>query len=118
MTADPTVASAVAGRACAGALLGFLLLGSGTTEAGHELSFYPSFYPQEIRLEVVDPAAARGLLERNALHAYVGGDPFGGGSLPGHIQHVESLGSLLVLTFNPASDSLRAPEARCAAARA
>jgi hypothetical protein len=27
-------------------------------EAGHELPYYPSFYPHEIRIEVVPPEAA------------------------------------------------------------
>ena len=36
--------------------LGLALARRGDT--GHELSFYPSFYPQEIKLTVLDPAAA------------------------------------------------------------
>ena len=45
----------------------------GLAEAGHEIPYYPSFYPQEIALAVADPAAAPRLFAKNAIHAYVGG---------------------------------------------
>ena len=32
--------------------------GRAASQAGHEVSYYPSFYPQEIRLEPLDPQAA------------------------------------------------------------
>ncbi len=99
------------------ALLTVLALAAGPTAAGHEPSIYPSYYPQEIRVEAVEPAAAAALLEKNGLHAYIGGDPFAGAPVPAHVKPVESLGSYLVLTFNPASGPWRDREARCAAVR-
>ena len=35
-----------------------LLAAAPAAEAGHEVPYYPSFYPQEIRIEPLDPAAA------------------------------------------------------------
>ncbi|HEX7126700.1 MAG TPA: hypothetical protein VF406_13165 [Thermodesulfobacteriota bacterium] len=81
--------------------------------AGHESPFYPSFYPQEIRVETVAPEAAAAALRKGSLHAYVGADPFGGGSLPAEVRAVESLEGFLVAIPGP---SARTPEARCAAA--
>ncbi len=57
-------------------LLGAGVLAAMPAGAGHELSFYPSFYPQEIRIETHGARAE--LLEKNHLHAYVGADPFAG----------------------------------------
>ena len=90
-----------------------LLVGAPPARAGHELPFYPGYYPQEIRIEALSPAAAVPLLRNGVLHAYVGGDPFGGGRLPAHVTAVDSLGGYLVARFNPAP-----PDApgRCAAA--
>jgi hypothetical protein len=85
-------------------------------EAGHELPIYPSYYPQEIRVEVVDPAQAGPRLADARIHAYVGAEPEA--SLPGPdvVRPVESLGSYLVLTFEPAFVQRHNREARCAAA--
>ncbi len=86
---------------------------------GHESPFYPSYYPQEIRLETVAPEAAGRLLVTASIHAYVGGDPFAGrrgGDPPAGVVPVESLGAYVVVTSNPASRRLAAPEARCAVA--
>src|SRR5262249_58973300 len=49
---------------------------------GHELPFYPSFYPQEIRIDSIEPTAAAPLVAKSAMQAYVGGDPFASGKLP------------------------------------
>jgi hypothetical protein len=81
--------------------------------AGHELPFYPGYYPQEIRIEAVSPVAAGPLLRNGTLHAYVGGDPFAGGRLPAHVASVDSLGGYLVARF---STAVAGAEARCAAA--
>src|SRR5207245_10460666 len=67
-----------------------------TTLFRSEIPFYPSFYPQEITVRVVAPTAASRLLERNALHAYVG--PLGSAK-PAHTAWVESLRSFVLLTF-------------------
>jgi hypothetical protein len=82
--------------------------------AGHESPWYPSFYPQEIRIEAVDPGAAAPLLQRNSLHAFIGGDPFAGGPLPPTAQSVRWFGSYVVATFNPGSAAGRTGAARCA----
>ena len=90
-----------------------LVAGASPARAGHEMPFYPGYYPQEIRIEVLSPAAAVPLLRSGTLHAYVGADPFAGGRLPAHIASVDSLGGYLVARFNPAPPGA---EARCAAA--
>jgi hypothetical protein len=90
-----------------------LAAGASPARAGHELPFYPGYYPQEIRIEAVAPAAAVPLLRNGTLHAYVGSDPFAGGRLPAHVASVDSLGGYLVARFNPA---VPGAEARCAAA--
>lgn len=83
--------------------------------AGHESPFYPSFYPQEIRLQVVSPAAAGRPLAHAAIHAYVGADPFAGHAAPPDTAVVESLGAYVVLTMNT-SGRLADRGTRCAAA--
>jgi hypothetical protein len=96
------------------ALAAVLALGVLAAYAGHELTFYPSFYPQEITVRFVDPpSAAAELLRKNALHAYVGGDPFVGAEAPSETKWAESLRGWVVLTFRPGS--FGAPAARCAA---
>jgi hypothetical protein len=85
--------------------------------AGHELPFYPSFYPQEIRIDSMEPAAAAPLVAKSAVQAYVGGDPFAGRKLPADMGAVESLGGFLVVTFNPAAPGLDTAERRCGRAR-
>jgi hypothetical protein len=98
-------------------LVVFCLLWAAPSGAGHELPFYPSYYPQEIRLETLPPAAAVPLLKSAKLHAYVGGDPFAGGRVPADIKRLESLGGYVVVTFNPASPVAASRESRCEAAR-
>jgi hypothetical protein len=98
-------------------LLGLLALAAVAAHAGHELSFYPSYYPQEIRVERLDPASAAARLQQNALHAYVGTDPFPGAPVPKPLEAVESLAGYLVLTFNPAEAAGRDVTTRCTQAR-
>ena len=75
----------------------------GQSGAGHSVGHYPSYYPDEIRIEAVDPAAAgKGLIDET-LHAYVGAVPNFAGPVPGHVKSAKSLGSFLVLSFNTAS---------------
>jgi hypothetical protein len=85
--------------------------------AGHEAPLYPSFYPQEIRVEAVDPAAAVRLLETSKIHAYVGRAPDFAGPAPKSVRFVESLGSYLVVRVNPASPAAKDGPAACAVAR-
>lgn len=86
-------------------------------EAGHESPYYPSFYPQEIRIETVAPDSVATLLHKNSLHAYIGSDPFAGGPIPANVKSVESLGSYVVVTFNPGSASVKTAPNRCAMGR-
>jgi len=90
----------------------------GTAQAGHEVSYYPSFYPQEIRIEPLDAgAAAREFQNRtDPLHAYIGADPDFAGDAPPQLKSVFSLGALITLTLNPSSPRAGAPEGRCRAA--
>lgn len=94
-------------------LLALFLLWTAPAVAGHELPFYPSYYPQEIRLETLPPAAAAPLLKSGTLHAYLGADPFTGGRAPADVKSVESLVGYVVLTFNPASRTVRDRPSRC-----
>ena len=80
--------------------------------AGHELPFYPGYYPQEIRLETLTPAAAATQLRNGKLHAYIGADPFAGGRLPTNVTAVESLQGFLVVT--PAPGTPGGIPSRCA----
>lgn len=86
--------------------------------AGHETPLYPSYYPQEIRIEAADPAAAARLLEASKIHAYVGRAPDFAGPAPKSVRFVESLGSYLVVRVNPASPTAKDGQAACAMARA
>ncbi|HSA82670.1 MAG TPA: hypothetical protein VLE23_17770, partial [Geminicoccaceae bacterium] len=113
------VAPALARRAARCALAVVLAGGGGTSAlAGHSLGPYPSYYPDEIRIDALDPAAAASGLRDGTLHAYVGAAPDFGGRVPDHVEAVSSLGSFLVLSFDRAAPSFAAPDRRCAVARA
>jgi len=89
-------------------------------EAGHESPFYPSFYPHEIRIETLDPAAAAAEWPNARVHAFVGDELFVGGEAPADAAVVESLHSYLVLTFDAPSGRYAVVssdvQTRCAAA--
>ena len=104
-------------RAVGVALAAALLVAGGQSGAGHSVGHYPSYYPDEIRIDAVDPAAAGKGLVDETLHAYVGAAPSFAGPVPEHVKSVKSLGSFLVLSFNTASARFASAEARCAAAR-
>ena len=71
------------GKRVAGlALVGVLLVAGGQGGAGHQVGHYPSYYPDEIRIDVIDPAAAAKGLSDETLHAYVGASPDFAGPLP------------------------------------
>ena len=95
---------------------GCLALDGQAVLAGHEVTFYPSYYPHEIRIETVDPAAAAARLAANSLHLYLGTLAAGGAGLPDHVAAVESLDGFVVIDVNPASP-VAADEGRCAVAR-
>jgi hypothetical protein len=104
--------------ACCIVVVGLLSIAGGArVHAGHEMPFYPSYYPQEITLETLPETAAPARFAKNTLHGYVGGDPFGGKAAPKGVTAIESLGAWVVVTFNPAAKALATAEARCAAAR-
>lgn len=86
-------------------------------EAGHEVPYYPSFYPQEIRVERLDPDTAAQELINNKLHAYIGAAPRFSGAVPDHLKSVVSLRSFITATFNPQSRRVQSRDARCRAAR-
>ena len=98
-------------------LLAVALCAPAAARAGHELPFYPSFYPQEIKIDSMEPAAAAPLVAKSAMQAYVGGDPFAGRKLPADMTTLESLGGFLVVSLNPAAPGLDIAERRCERAR-
>ena len=110
-------ASRTSTRCAAGIVLSAgLLIAGGQGSAGHSVGHFPSYYPDEIRIEATDPAAAaKGLIEQT-LHAYVGASPDFAGPVPEHVQAIRSLGSFLVLSFDVDSARFASAEARCAAA--
>jgi hypothetical protein len=83
--------------------------------ADHEVSYFPSFYPHEIRIEPLDPeGAAREFVNKtDPLHVYVGTAPRFSGQIPEHLKSVESLKSLITISVNPQSSRLQGREARC-----
>ncbi len=97
-------------------LVGLLVVG-GQGSAGHQVGHYPSYYPDEIRIDAIDPAAAGTALREETLHAYLGAVPSFTGGVPEHVKSVTSLGSFVVLSFNDASARFTSAQARCAAAR-
>ncbi|MEX1059764.1 MAG: hypothetical protein WED13_01965 [Methyloceanibacter sp.] len=107
----------VARRVAGAAMIAGLLVIGGQSGGGHSVGHYPSYYPDEIRIEAVNPVAAAKRLDDETLHAYVGAAPAFAGAVPEHIRTVRSLGSLLVLSFNTASPRFASAIARCTAAR-
>src|SRR5687768_5062990 len=81
-------------------------------EAGHEVPYYPSFYPQEIRIEPLDPAAAaKEFLNKTApLNLYVGSSPRFEGDVPGFLKSAQSLAA-----FITASPRAQSRDGRCQA---
>src|SRR5690606_22186279 len=102
---------------CAGAALALaLLLACRQSGAGHSVGHYPSYYPHEIRVDVLEPAAAaRGLVDAT-LHAYVGATPKFTRPVPAAVKSVRSLEAFLVLSFDAALPQYASAGDRCAAA--
>jgi hypothetical protein len=86
--------------------------------AGHEVPLYPSYYPQEIRIEAVEPRAAATLLETSKIHAYVGATPAFAGFPAKSLRFAESLDAFVVVRLTPPAPEARAPQAACRAAAA
>jgi hypothetical protein len=104
-------------RAVGIALAAGVILAGGQGGAGHSVGHYPSYYPDEIRIDVMSPEAAGKGLADQSLHAYVGAAPKLAQPAPSHIKSVKSLGSFWLLSFDKASSRFPTAEARCAAAR-
>ncbi len=104
----------------AGVALALVLFlgGASPAAAGHGVGHYPSYYPAQIRIDVMNPAAAALGFELKTLHAYLGASPAFDGRVPPHAKPIRSLGSFLVLGFDPASKAFASAERRCAAAGA
>jgi hypothetical protein len=83
--------------------------------SGHELPIYPSYYPQDIRIETVAADRAAGLLQASKIQAYVGGRPAFTGAPPESISAAESLGTFVLVSLDPQSPSARDDAAACAA---
>ena len=102
-----------------GVMLGCLgaLAFATVARSGHEVSYYPSFYPQEIRIESLDPVAAaqQFLNKSDPLHLYVGSPPNFAGEPPANIQSVSSLRSFITITLNPNSPRAQETQTRCQA---
>jgi hypothetical protein len=88
-----------------------------SARADHEVSYFPSFYPHEIRIEPLDPEeAAREFVNKtDPLHVYVGTAPRFSGQIPEQLKSVESLKSLITVSVNPRSSRLESRETRCQA---
>lgn len=87
-------------RTAAPALLILILTLTGLLQparAGHESAYLPSFFPHEIRLQVL-PVDAVGRLRDGTFHATVGIDMFANAPLPPNVAAAESLEGYLVVT--------------------
>lgn len=71
--------------------------------AGHEFPFYPSFYPQEITVEALDPESAAQRLASGTLHAYAGTL----NTAPPDTVAAESLGSFVLAALPPGASCER-----------
>lgn len=94
-----------------------MLAVSGPAHAGHETPIYPSYYPQEIRIEPVDRSAAAAALSQGRIQAYVGAGPEFAADAAAPLAFVESLGGFLVVDVNPDSPLAADRESRCAVTR-
>jgi hypothetical protein len=111
----PSVRLLAATLIAALALTGLLLV-TVPARAGHELTFYPSFYPHEIDVRfVASPSTVPAMFRKNTLHAWVGGDPFAPGATPPTIRWAESLRGFVMLTFPRATSAFADADSRCAA---
>ena len=88
---DPSPRGIVRGAVGAIMVAGLVAVG-GQGSAGHSVGHFPSFYPDEIRIEAIDPPAAAKGLSDETLHAYVGAVPAFAGPVPKHVESVRSLG--------------------------
>jgi hypothetical protein len=71
--------------------------------AGHELPVYPSYYPHEIAIRTLSSDSAVSALRRGEIQAYVGAGLNVAGAPPEQIQAIDTLGSFILVSINPAS---------------
>lgn len=83
--------------------------------AGHEMPVYPSYYPQEIRIEPMAPATAADALAKTRIQAYVGAMPPPGAEAKA-VRAVDTLGAYLVVRVNAASPAAKDAAGGCAVA--
>ncbi|HEX7927958.1 MAG TPA: hypothetical protein VF678_10225, partial [bacterium] len=102
------VAIALAAASCA--------LGATALWAGHEVSYYPAFYPDRVTITSMDAQAAGKALTGNKLHVFFGGQPSLPATVPDTLRGVQSLGAYAVITLDPTAKGMGTPEARCKAA--
>jgi hypothetical protein len=95
-----------------------MLAAAGSAWSGHELPIYPSYYPQEIRIESMEAVRAADSLLANKIQAQVGGAPSFTGAPPDWISAVESLGSFVIVRINPDSAVAKDAASTCAAGKA
>ncbi len=84
--------------------------------AGHEVTYYPAFYPSEITLTTLDRPEAAVALAKNRLHVYLGATPTFSGEVPKHLRSRASISGYVLLTLDPRAPGLASRPARCAAA--
>ena len=97
-------------------IIAIAALASFPVHGGHEAPIYPSYYPQEIQVEPVEPAEAGRLLENGKIHAYIGRQAVFAGAAPKSVRAVESLGSFVVVRVHPTSPKATDERAACAVA--
>jgi hypothetical protein len=90
------------------------LLVAPAARSGHEIPVYPSYYPHEIEIAVVEPQQAGDLIGKGKLHAYVGGVPAFAAAAPKDVASVPSLGTLVVVKLNPGSAVAKDQASACA----
>jgi hypothetical protein len=83
--------------------------------SGHELSVYPSYYPHEIEIAAMPPQRAAEQMRSGKLQAYIGSVPGFAGAPPKSASFVESLGTFVVVRFNPESTSIKDEASACGA---
>ena len=97
------------------AVVGTMAAVAFAVRAGHEMPVYPSYYPQEIRIEPMAPAAAADALAKTRIQAYVGAMPPPGAEAKA-VRAVDTLGAYLVVHINPDLPSAKDAAGRCATA--
>jgi hypothetical protein len=84
--------------------------------SGHELPVYPSYYPHEIEITAMAPAHATEQMRSGKLHAYIGSTSAASSLPTKSIGFAESLGSFIVVRFNPSSLVAKHEASACATA--